>query len=343
LLKILMPSGDHMKLTLKRGLSAAFATVMAYGLVAPDTAHAQAKWPEKQVKMIVPAPPGSAPDGQIRLISQKLSEMWGQPVIVENIVGAGGTIGTDRVAKSAPDGYTFLYNTIGPIAVAESLMGPGKLPYSPLKDFAPVSLATKTPNWITVHPSVPANNIQELIALAKKNPGKLRYGTAGPGTTQHLTGELLNLVEGIQLVGIPYKSSAQMTTDGLGGQIEILIHNTPVLLPHIRAQKLRPLAITSNKRSPAEPQIPTMIESGVKDFEITAWFGFLAPTGTPRPIIDKLSKDVAKVLAMPDVNKRIVDQATEVVGSTPEQYAAFIKSETAKWKDVIIRAKMTAN
>ena len=316
---------------------------MAYGLVAPDTAHAQAKWPEKQVKMIVPAPPGSAPYGQIRLISQKLSEMWGQPVIVENIVGAGGTIGTDRVAKSAPDGYTFLYNTIGPIAVAESLMGPGKLPYSPLKDFAPVSLATKTPNWITVHPSVPANNIQELIALAKKNPGKLRYGTAGPGTTQHLTGELLNLVEGIQLVGIPYKSSAQMTTDGLGGQIEILIHNTPVLLPHIRAQKLRPLAITSNKRSPAEPQIPTMIESGVKDFEITAWFGFLAPTGTPRPIIDKLSKDVAKVLAMPDVNKRIVDQATEVVGSTPEQYAAFIKSETAKWKDVIIRAKMTAN
>ena len=332
-----------MKLTFKRGLTAALATVMAYGLVAPDAAQAQAKWPEKQVKMIVPAPPGSAPDGQIRLISQKLSEMWGQPVIVENIVGAGGTIGTDRVAKSAPDGYTFLYNTIGPIAVAESLMGPGKLPYSPLKDFAPVSLATKTPNWITVHPSVPANNIQELIALAKKNPGKLRYGTAGPGTTQHLTGELLNLVENIELVGIPYKSSAQMTPDGLGGQIEILIHNTPVLLPHIRAQKLRPLAITSNKRSPAEPQIPTMIESGIKDFEITAWFGFLAPTGTPRPIIDKLSKDVAKVLAMPDVNKRIVDQATEVVGSTPEQYAAFIKSETAKWKDVIIRAKMTAN
>jgi tripartite-type tricarboxylate transporter receptor subunit TctC len=190
---------------------------------------------------------------------------------------------------------------------------------------------------------VPANNIQELIALAKKNPGKLRYGTAGPGTTQHLTGELLNLVENIQLVGIPYKSSAQMTTDGLGGQFEILIHNTPVLLPYIRSQKLRPLAITSDKRSPAEPQIPTMIESGVKDFEITAWFGFMAPTGTPKPIIDKVSKDVAAVLAMPDVNKRIVDQATEVVGSTPEQYAAFIKSETAKWKDVIIRAKMTAD
>ncbi|MDO9024055.1 tripartite tricarboxylate transporter substrate binding protein [Zwartia sp.] len=330
-----------MKFTLKHGLTAAVVSVVAYGMIAPDVAHAQAKWPDKQVRMIVPAPPGSAPDGQIRLISQKLSEMWGQPVVVENIVGAGGTIGTDRVAKAAPDGYTFLYNTIGPIAVAESLMGPGKLPYSPAKDLVAVSLATKTPNWITVHPSVPVNNIQELIALAKKSPGKLRYGTAGPGTTQHLTGELLNLVEGIELVGIPYKSSAQMTTDGLGGQIEILIHNTPVLLPHIRAQKLRPLAITSDKRSPAEPQIPTMIESGVKDFEITAWFGFMAPAGTPKPIVDKMSKDVAAVLAMPDVNKRIVDTATEVVGSTPEQYAAFIKSETAKWKDVIIRAKMT--
>jgi len=338
-----MTSGDNMKLTLKRGITAALATLMTYGLVAPDVAQAQSKWPEKQVRMIVPAPPGSAPDGQIRLISQKLSEMWGQSVVVENVVGAGGIIGADRVAKAAPDGYTFLYNTIGPIAVAESLMGPGKLPYSPSRDLVAVSLATKTPNWITVHPSVPANNIQELIALAKKNPGKLRYGTAGPGTTQHLTGELLNLVEGIELVGIPYKSSAQMTTDGLGGQIEILIHNTPVLLPHIRAQKLKPLAITSDKRSPAEPQIPTMIESGVKDFEITAWFGFMAPTGTPKPIIDKVSKDVATVLAMPDVNKRIVNQATEVVGSTPEQYAAFIKSETAKWKDVIIRAKMTAD
>jgi len=338
-----MTLGDNMKLTLKRGVTAALATLLAYGLVAPDAAQAQAKWPEKQVRVVVPAPPGSAPDGQMRLISQKLSEMWGQPVIVENIVGAGGTIGTDRVAKSAPDGYTFLYNTIGPIAVAESLMGPGKLPYNPAKDLVAVSLATKTPNWVTVHPSVPANNIQELIALAKKNPGKLRYGTAGPGTTQHLTGELLNLVEGIELVGIPYKSSAQMTTDGLGGQIEILIHNTPVLLPHIRAQKLKPLAITSDKRSPAEPQIPTMIESGVKDFEITAWFGFMAPAGTPQAIIDKVSKDVATVLAMPDVNKRIVDTATEVVGSTPEQYAAFIKSETAKWKDVIIRAKMTPN
>jgi tripartite-type tricarboxylate transporter receptor subunit TctC len=182
-----------------------------------------------------------------------------------------------------------------------------------------------------------------LIALAKKNPGKIRYGTAGPGTTQHLTGELLNLVAGIELVGIPYKSSAQMTTDGLGGQIDLLIHNTPVLLPHLNAGKLKALAITSDVRSSTLPNVPTMIESGVKGFEITAWFGFMAPTGTPKVIVDKVSQDVAKVLAMPDVNKRIVDQATIVVGSTPEQYGAFIKAETAKWKDVIIRTKMTAD
>jgi tripartite-type tricarboxylate transporter receptor subunit TctC len=194
-----------------------------------------------------------------------------------------------------------------------------------------------------VLPNYPANNIQELIALAKKNPGKITYGTAGPGTTQHLSGELLNLIAGIQLNGIPYKSSAQMTTDGLGGQIDILIHNTPVLLPHLKAGKLKALAITSDVRSPSMPQVPTMIESGVKGFEITAWFGFLAPAGTPKAIIDKVSADVKKVLAMPEVNKRIVDEATIVVGSTPEEYGAFIKAETAKWKDVIVRTKMTAD
>ena len=332
-----------MKTILKRGLSFAVAvSAVGYSLLATNSAVAQSKWPDKTVRMIVPAPPGSAPDGQIRLLSQKLSEMWGQPVVVENIVGAGGLIGADRVAKAAPDGYTFLYNTIGPIAVAPSLM-PNKMSFSPEKDLMPVSLATKTPNWITVLPAHPANNIQDLIVLAKKNPGKITYGTAGPGTTQHLTGELLNLVADIKLVGIPYKSSAQMTTDGLGGQIDILIHNTPVLLPHLRAGKLKALSITSDVRSPTMPNVPTMIESGVKGFEITAWFGFMAPAGTPKAIVNKVSQDVAKVLAMPDVNKRIVDEATIVVGSTPEEYGAFIKAETAKWKDVIVRTKMTAD
>ncbi len=173
------------------------AVLLTFGLIVSVTAQAQSKWPDKTVRMIVPAPPGSAPDGQVRLIGQKLSEMWGQTVVIENVVGAAGNIGTDRVAKAAPDGYIFLHNTIGPIAVNPTLMA-GKMPYSVEKDLIPVSLATKTPNFITVHPSVPANNMQELIALAKKEPNKIRYGTAGPGTTQHLTGELLNLVAGIK-------------------------------------------------------------------------------------------------------------------------------------------------
>lgn len=325
---------------LSRLLATTAAIFFALSLVSPQAAHAQPKWPEKTVRFIVPAPPGSAPDTQIRLIGQKLSELWGQPVVIENVVGAAGNIGTDRVAKATPDGYTFLYNTIGPTAVNPTLMA-GKMPYDVEKDLIPVSLATKTPNFITVHPSVPANNMQELIALAKKDPSKIRYGTPGPGTTQHLTGELLNLVAGIKMISIPYKSSAQMTTDGLGGQFEVLIHNTPVLLPYIRSNAIRAIGITSAARSPAQPEVATVIEQGIKEFEITAWFGFMAPAGTPKTIVDQLSKQVAGVLATPEVNKRISDMATEVVGSTPEFYAAFIKSETAKWKEVIIKAKMT--
>ena len=327
-------------LQLTRLFTTTSAALLATSLIFSGAAQAQPKWPDKTVKLIVPAPPGSAPDTQVRLIGQKLSERWSQPVVIENVVGAAGNIGTDRVAKAAPDGYTFLYNTIGPTAVNPTLMA-GKMPYDVEKDLIPVSLATKTPNFITVHPSVPVNNMQELIALAKKDPNKVRYGTPGPGTTQHLTGELLNLVADIKMTSIPYKSSAQMTTDGLGGQFEVLIHNTPVLLPYIRSNAIRVIGITSDARSPAQPEVPTVIEQGIKDFEITAWFGFMAPAGTPKPIVDQLSKDVAAVLAMPEVNKRISEMATEVVGSTPEAYAAFIKSETAKWKKVIISAKMT--
>jgi len=328
--------------TLARVLTAAYTVFLAVSLASSHSAQAQTKWPDKGVRIIVPAPPGSAPDSQVRLIGQKLSEKWGQAVVIENVVGAAGNIGTDRVAKAPPDGYTFLYNTIGPTAVNPTLMA-GKMPYDVEKDLIPVSLATKTPNFITVHPSVPANNMQELIALVKKDPSKIRYGTPGPGTTQHLTGELLNLLAGIKMISIPYKSSAQMTTDGLGGQFEVLIHNTPVLLPYIRSNAVRAIGITSEARSPAQPEVPTVIEQGLKDFEITAWFGFMAPAGTPKTIVDQLSKDVAEVLATPEINKRISETATEVIGSTPEFYAAFVKSETAKWKEVIIKAKMTSD
>ena len=322
----------------------AFARVCAVALAAcvmvQPVAQAQTRYPDKSVRVVVPAPPGSAPDFLVRLVGQKLSEAWGQPVVIDNIVGASGNIGTERVAKSAPDGYTLLFNTIGPIAVNVSLFE--KLPYNPVKDLAPISLVAKMPNILTVNPAVPVKNLVELIALAKKEPGRLRYGTAGPGTTQHLSGELLNTLAGIQLTGVPYKSSAQMTTDALGGQIEVLFHNAPVLLPHLKSGGLRGIAITSAKRSPAAPELPTMAEAGVAGFEITAWFGFMAPRGTPQAIIAKIHADVARIVASQEVQERILSQASEPVGNSPDEYAAFINQEITKWRAVIKQANVKA-
>ena len=306
-------------------------------------AQAQTRpWPERPVKVVVPAPAGSAPDAIVRVIAQKLAEVWGQTVTIDNVVGASGNIGTDRVAKATPDGYTLLFNTIGPIAVNVTLFE-GKLPYDPVKDLTPVSLVVKMPNLLTVNPGVPIKSLRELIAAAKKDPGKLRYGTAGAGTTQHLSGELLNSLAGIKLTSIPYKSSAQMTTDAIGGQIEVLFHNAPVLLPHIKAGTLRPLAITSAKRSLSAPDVPTMAEAGVSDFEITAWFGFMAPGATPPALVKRISADIARIVATPDMQERILAQASEPVGSTPEEYAAFIQTEIVKWRAVIKQADIKAD
>ncbi len=317
------------------------AAVLGACLIAQPAAEAQTRaYPEKSVRVIVPAPPGSAPDFLVRLVGQKLSEAWGQPAIIDNIVGASGNIGTERAAKAAPDGYTLLFNTIGPIAVNVTLFD--KLPYDPIKDLAPISLVAKMPNILTVNPGVPVRNLAELIALAKKEPGRLRYGTAGPGTTQHLSGELLNTLAGIKLVAVPYKSSAQMTTDALGGQIEVLFHNAPVLLPHLKSGGLRGIAITSARRSPSVPELPTMAEAGVPGFEITAWFGFMAPRGTPQAIIEKIHADVARIVASPDVRERILAQASEPVGNSPEEYAAFINEEISKWRALIKQANVTA-
>lgn len=301
-------------------------------------AQAQA-WPERPVRIVVPAPPGSAPDALVRMFAQKMSDIWGQSVTVENVVGAGGNLGTDRVAKASPDGYTLLFNTMAPIAVNYALFE-GKLPFDPVKDLAPISLVAKMPNFLTVSSSSPVKNMQELIALAEKAPGKVRYGTPGPGTSAHLSGELLNLRLGIKMTSIPYKSSAQMTTDGIGGHFELLMHNAPVLLPHIKAGTLRPLAVTSNKRSPAAPDVPTMGEAGIEDFVFTIWFGLMAPAATPKPIIQKISTDVARIMAMPEVRERILAQVSEPIATTPEEYAAFIQSEIKRWREVILKTNM---
>lgn len=318
------------------------AATLVIGLVAMSAAQAQPRpWPDKPIKVIVPGPAGSAPDTLARLIGNRLSEGWGQSVTIENVVGASGNIGTDRVAKATGDGYTLLYNTIGPIAVNVTLFA-GKLPYDPLKDLAPISLVVKVPNLLTVHPGLPFRNVRDIIAAAKQEPGKVRYATAGPGTTQHLSGELLNMLAGIQMTGIPYKSSAQMTTDAIGGQFELMFHNAPVVLPHIKAGSLRALAITSLKRSPSAPDTPTMVEAGVGNFEVAAWFGFMAPAATPPAVIQKISADVARLVATPEIQARMLADASEPVGSSPDEYAAFIRTEIAKWREVVKQTNMKA-
>lgn len=299
--------------------------------------NAQAQdYPSRPVKIIVPAAAGSVPDFLARTIGQRLSENWRQPVVIDNIVGAGGNIGTDRAAKAPADGYTLLLNTIAPIAVNQSLMG--KLPYDPVKDLAPITQVANTANILAVHPSFPAKSLQDIIRMAKEQPGKLSYPSGGHGTTQHLSGELLNTMAGIKLVHIPYKSTGQMTTDALGGQIQIIFHNAPVLLPHVRSGALRGIAVTSAKRQPYAAELPTMSEAGLPGFEVSAFFGFMAPAGVPRAIITKLHGEIVAIMALPEMRERFLAQAAEPVGNRPEEYAAFIQSEIVKWAKVVKEA-----
>ena len=307
-------------------------TVTTFSSGVATDAAAQA-WPNKAVRLILPAPPGSAPDFLARLMGPKLSEIWGQPVVIDNIVGASGHIGTERVAKAAPDGYSILFNTIGPIAINTTLFG--KLPFDPVKDFAPVTLLAKTPNIVCLHPSLPVKSVKEFIALAKANPGKLTFGSGGAGTTQHLSGELFNVLAGVKTIHVPYKSSAQMTIDVIGGQLDYVMHNAPVVQSYVQSGKLRGLAVTSANRLAGVPALPTMIEAGLPGFEVTAWFGLLVPASTPPAVIAKINADAIRVLNMADIKERFQTQAAEPVGNKPEEFAAFIQSEIAKWAKVI--------
>jgi tripartite-type tricarboxylate transporter receptor subunit TctC len=313
-------------------LSARCALSIVCAAVFASSAQAQT-YPVKPVRFIVPAPPGSTPDFLARIVGQKLTEKWGQSVLVETVLGASGNIATDRVAKSAPDGYTLLFNTIGPIAINQNLFG--KLPYDPVKDLTPITMVAITPNIVCVHPSLPAKNLKQLIALIKLNPGKLHYGSAGSGTTPHLSGELLNMMASVKAVHVPYRSSAQMVIDVIGGQVEFTIHNAPSVLPFVQSGKLRALAITSEKRQPYAPELPTMAEAGLPGFVVHAWFGVIAPTGTPPAIVARIHDDVVKVIGMNDVRERFMTQAAEPVGSKPEEYAAYIASEIVKWSRIV--------
>jgi tripartite-type tricarboxylate transporter receptor subunit TctC len=322
-----------------------FVAAVALALVAAGVTGALAQtrpaaFPDKPVKMIIPAPPGSGPDALGRLLGRRLSESWSQPVVIENVVGAGGNIGHEKGAKAPADGYTMLMGLIGPMSVSSSLTE--KMPFDPIKDLAPVTLLVKLPNILVVHPSVPVKSLQELIAHAKQNPDKIRYGYPGSGTSLHLAAEQMNMMAGITTRGVPYKTSAQMTTDVIGGHIDMMFHNAPVVIPHIKAGSLRALAITSATRNAAAPDIPTMIEAGMPGYEVTSWYAMYVPSATPKPVIARLNADIANALAHPDTKEWMTSQAGIAGGGSPEELASFQAAETEKWKKLIKAANIRA-
>jgi len=290
-------------------------------------------YPTKPIRLVVPFPPGGATDILARDVAQKLTEAWGQSVIVDNRPGAGGNIGSELVAKSAPDGYTLEMGTVGTHAINASLYA--KMPYDHVKDFTPVILVAGVPNVLVVNPSLPANSVAELIAYAKANPGKLNFASSGNGTSIHLSGELFKVMAGVQITHIPYKGSAPALQDLVGGQVQMMFDNLPPSLPQIKAGKLRALAVTSAARASALPDVPTLAESGLPGFEASSWFGILAPAGTPAPIVAKLNAEIARYLATPEAKEKLAKQGANAAGGTPDDFAKHIAAETAKWAKVV--------
>jgi len=294
-------------------------------------ANAQA-YPNKSIRIVVPFVPGGPADSLARTIGERLAPRLGQPVIVENKPGASGSIGADFVAKASPDGYTLLLTQIGD-SIAVSLNR--KLPYNFERDLAPVSLLGETPFIIVVHPSVKATTVKEFIVLAKSQPGKLTFGSAGTGLASHLAGELFSEVAGIEAVHVPYKGQAQATTDLLGGQINYMFNNPVTSLPHIKSGGLRAIAVTGPTRLSAAPDVPTVAESGLSEYQVTAWFGVMTTAGTPPEVIALLSKEMATILQMPDVKDRLRAQGVEPVGSTPAEFGQIIRRDIDRWAKLI--------
>lgn len=313
--------------------------LLAMAAFAP-LAAAQPAYPNKPVRIIVPYPPGGTADIVGRTIAEKLGATWGQSVIVENRAGAGGTIGVDAAAKSAPDGYTMVLGVTGPVTIAPG-MNP-QLAYDPLRDLVPVTLVAAVPSVVAVHPSVAARDLRELIALAKSQPGKLSFASAGTGTSVHIAGELLKSMAGVEILHVPYKGGAPALNDLMGGQVSMIIENMPQLLPQVRSGRIRALAVTSQQRSSALPDLPAVAEI-LPGYEATTWFGLLAPAGTPQDIVRKVQTDVAKAVALPDVKERLAGLGAEVIGSTPEAFSVHLRSELIRFAKVIKDAGIKAD
>jgi tripartite-type tricarboxylate transporter receptor subunit TctC len=309
----------------------AFAGLAAV-LLGLGTACAQS-FPTKPIRWVVPFAPGGSTDTLARTLAVKLSDSLGQQVVVDNRPGANGNIGMEIVARAPADGHTILLGYIANVAIAPSLYQ--KLPFDPVKDYEPITLLATSPNVLVAHPSVAAKNLKELIALAKTEPGKLNYASASVASVGHLTGELLNDLAGIKMTHVAYKGSGQAVTDLLGGHIQLMFSGFSSTLAHIKSGKLRALAQTGEKRSPALPDVPTIAESGFPKFEATAWYGVHAPAKTPKPVVTRLNADLVKALKLPDVSDRLGSLGFEIAASTPDYYGNYIRSEIKKWAKVV--------
>ncbi len=306
---------------------------MLFAALALAAGAAAQPYPARPIKLIVPFPPGSTPDIVGRTLGQKLTESWGQPVVVENRTGAGGNIGTDAAAKSAPDGYTLVTGINGPIAVNKALYE--HLPYDPQKDLAPISLLVSAAQLLVVHPSVPARNLKEFVDHVRANPGKLSYGSVGSGSASHLTMEILKSEAKLYIVHIPYRGFPPVVTDLLGGNIHATFAIAPAVLPQVKAGKLKGLAVTSAARNALAPEIPTVAEQGFPRFDATAWIGVLAPAGTPAAIVEQLGAEAQRIMRLTEVRAALEKLGFDVIGSSPAQFAAFIRAETEKWTQVV--------
>jgi len=312
-------------------------TLLSAGLALPlGSAFAQT-WPDKTLKIIVPSPPGGSTDQLARLVSQRWQTAWGQPVLIENKPGAGLRLGAEFVAKSAPDGYTFLMAAVHH-SIAQAVYS--KRSYELQRDLTPVSVVAIVPNVLIVPAALPVKSVAELVALAKKEPGKLSYGSTGLGTAHHLIGEQFSDMTGVDILHVPYKGSAPALVDLMGGQIQIMFDTVASCLPHIKSGKIRPLAVATAKRSSALPDVPTLAESGLAGFDIASWFGLMAPAGTPADIIQKAQAEVVKMLTAPETRAQLDAMGADPVGNTPEQMRQQIDSEVRRFGDLAKKAKL---
>jgi tripartite-type tricarboxylate transporter receptor subunit TctC len=320
-------------------LSRIIAVLALAALALPLVSSAQ-DYPNRPVRLIVAFAPGTTSDIIGRMFADKLTQQMGQPFVVENRTGAGGTIAADQVTKAAPDGYTLLVSTAALPVSAHVYPG---LKYDTVKDFASVTVITHSPLLLAANLNFPPKNVQELIQYAKANPGKVNFGSAGVGTSHHLTGEKLKLDTGVDMLHVPYKGSGPAHIDLMGGQIQLMFDNIVALIPLVQSGKVRALAVSSAKRHPLLPEVPSIQEAGVKDFETVAWFGIVAPAGTPKPIVARLNAETLKAIRLPDVNKRLLDGGSTIIGNKPEEADQFLRDEVEKWGKVVKAAGVKPN